>query len=532
MPFGDAIKPAPTTKHLEVGPVIVRPGQAPNLGVAWTGWREQLISSFRGALGGPKPEKEFSGKLVIRDCCIEERFPAIAFSGAVVCHVLLVLFPLPVWNVPPPRRPALDSQTEITWFGPLQYLPNLSPAKRPPRPKRTDPAAEQSSKSDTPTFHPRQTIIAEPLHPTHPRQVLFLPDQPPEPPKILPVLPNIVQLPSIEPARPKLQLSAEQLGAMRPSAPAQRATQDVVAPDLALPRIEIGAINLAPAQALAKPTLPVRPMTAPRPNPVTEEAAVSPTDFVPSTSGASSSLLIALSETPGPVAPAPVVPVGNLAARISVSPEGHPPASPSGASTGNTGLPGGGKGPDGIFISSVKAEITPPAAGLAISTISPRTSISLPQRPAPRLANLGPDSGILSGQSATILKPGISPDAVLGAKRVYTVNVNMPNLTSASGSWILNFAELNEDMAPGYVNGQSSDVAGPVPLRKVDPKYPPELRTGHVEGEVVLYAIIRKDGTVDSIQLVRGVDSLLDANAMEALAQWKFQPGGKAWLTD
>jgi TonB family protein len=103
----------------------------------------------------------------------------------------------------------------------------------------------------------------------------------------------------------------------------------------------------------------------------------------------------------------------------------------------------------------------------------------------------------------------------------------MPNLTSASGSWVLNFAELDEMDALSRAALSGSDVAGPVPLRKVDPKYPPELRTAHVEGEVILYAIIRKDGTVDSIQLVHSVDTQLDANAMEALAQWKFQPAEK-----
>jgi protein TonB len=61
----------------------------------------------------------------------------------------------------------------------------------------------------------------------------------------------------------------------------------------------------------------------------------------------------------------------------------------------------------------------------------------------------------------------------------------------------------------------------------VDPKYPPEFRNLHVDGEVVLYAIIRKDGSVDSIQLVHSVDPRLDANAMEALAQWRFRPAEK-----
>ena len=124
-------------------------------------------------------------------------------------------------------------------------------------------------------------------------------------------------------------------------------------------------------------------------------------------------------------------------------------------------------------------------------------------------------------------KLGLSPEKVLGAKRIYTLHVNMPNMTSASGSWILNFAELNETYTVGYARPDLPDLAGPVPLKKVDPKYPPELRTLHVDGEVVLYAIIRKDGSVDSIQLVHSIDPRLDANAMEALAQWKFRPAEK-----
>ena len=132
-----------------------------------------------------------------------------------------------------------------------------------------------------------------------------------------------------------------------------------------------------------------------------------------------------------------------------------------------------------------------------------------------------------SGSARESNKLDVPPEKVLGSKHVYTLHVNMPNLTSASGSWVLNFAEMDEMDAIPYPRPASSDLTGPVPLRKVDPKYPPEMRTAHVEGEVILYAIIRKDGTVDSIQLVHGVDSRLDANAMEALAQWKFQPAEK-----
>ena len=125
-----------------------------------------------------------------------------------------------------------------------------------------------------------------------------------------------------------------------------------------------------------------------------------------------------------------------------------------------------------------------------------------------------------------VLAPGAKPEAIFAGKRVYTLLVNMPNLNSATGSWILNFSELRS--SPDAPRILSSDLLSPSPLRKVDPKYPPSLIREHVEGEVVLYAVIRKDGTVDSIQLVKGIDEQLDHNAMEALGQWKFRPAEKA----
>jgi TonB family protein len=123
------------------------------------------------------------------------------------------------------------------------------------------------------------------------------------------------------------------------------------------------------------------------------------------------------------------------------------------------------------------------------------------------------------------LPAGAQPEQIFASKRIYKMLVNMPNLNSATGSWILNFSELrtsSEGPRPA-----ASEVSAPSPLRKVDPKYPPTLIKDHVEGEVVLYAVMRSDGSVDSIQLVHGIDDQLDANAMQALSQWKFRPATK-----
>src|SRR5262249_44243341 len=99
------------------------------------------------------------------------------------------------------------------------------------------------------------------------------------------------------------------------------------------------------------------------------------------------------------------------------------------------------------------------------------------------------------------LGPHAQPPALFAAPPRYSMNVNMPNLNSATGSWILNFAEMRT--APGGPASTSSgEVAEPLPLRKVDPKYPPNAIAENIEGEVILYAVIRRDGSVDSIQLV------------------------------
>jgi TonB family protein len=118
------------------------------------------------------------------------------------------------------------------------------------------------------------------------------------------------------------------------------------------------------------------------------------------------------------------------------------------------------------------------------------------------------------------LPPGAPPEQIFSKRRVYSMNVNMPNFNSATGSWVIHFSEMHLSGAAS----PSGTLAAPVPMHKVDPKYPSTLMDARVEGEVILYGVIRQNGTVDSIQLVRGVDSRLDANAMSAFGQWKFEP--------
>jgi TonB family protein len=229
--------------------------------------------------------------------------------------------------------------------------------------------------------------------------------------------------------------------------------------------------------------------------------------------------LIALSANPAP--PAPVQPPqGNLAARVSISPEGpaNGAAHSSAADSGN----GAGKSAVGISISGGNPSANASDGGAKMSAPVRK----LMTRPEPKAES--EDVAERTGPpDFAALPPGAKPEAVFAYKRVYTLNVNMPNLNSATGSWILNFSELHSDVDNMRHAPASAEISGPVPLQKVDPKYPPTLISERVTGEVILYAVIRRDGSVDSIQLVRGIDAQLDANAIRALRQWKFRPGAK-----
>ena len=59
-----------------------------------------------------------------------------------------------------------------------------------------------------------------------------------------------------------------------------------------------------------------------------------------------------------------------------------------------------------------------------------------------------------------------APDRRLEGRVVYTIAIQMPNVTSHSGSWLVWFAE--REPVPGL---SLPDVQPPSPLRKVDPKY-------------------------------------------------------------
>jgi TonB family protein len=539
--LGPAIRPA--------APPRPQPVKAPKLDVAWGSFHQGIGSSIAAVLTWTRVPKNFLANSFFKECWIERRIPRRALVAAALWHFVFVLMPYPKLPATARHNSALDN-TEITWSGPITDFPLLErkapKAKPSPRGEPAKPLPPEGAEA----FHPRQRIFTDPVHPTHPRQTLINSAAPPEPPKILPNLPNIVQFQQLPgPPRPRLQISQETLSKLRPRELRRVKFTAEPAPDL--PTLDLKLVDIAPSMlpnAPARPKLELNAGAAPRLAPRAQTGDAEPVpDIGASPSGVANgnaATLIALSATPGP--PAPVVPPqGNLSARVSISPEGRQPGVPGGSPNGTPSANGGaGGGPEssggtatgnggGKNAMDVSISGGNPPANNGISGLggSPKISAPVPHALITRPdAHAKPDDAPerTGPPNFAALPRSAQPEQIFASRRIYKMLVNMPNLNSATGSWILNFSELRTDSAGP--RPASSEVIAPGPLRKIDPKYPPTLINEHVEGEVVLYAVIRRDGSVDSIQLVRGIDEQLDANAMQALSQWKFRPATKQGL--
>lgn len=70
----------------------------------------------------------------------------------------------------------------------------------------------------------------------------------------------------------------------------------------------------------------------------------------------------------------------------------------------------------------------------------------------------------------------------------------------------------------------SVEMQKPELIRRVEPDYPDLARRLHIQGTVILQAVITRDGTVAELQLLRSVHPLLDRAAINAVTQWLYKP--------
>ena len=130
-----------------------------------------------------------------------------------------------------------------------------------------------------------------------------------------------------------------------------------------------------------------------------------------------------------------------------------------------------------------------------------------------------------AGAVAALIEAGADPNAGDNdGKLPVDYAADNEQLKDTDGYWKLNDARFqSREIGEGVFRiGEITDP--PTVIYRRDPIYSEDARKAQYEGTVVLEAIVRKDGSVEIVRVVRGLGLGLDENAMEALSEWRFSP--------
>lgn len=464
-----------------------------------------------------------------------------------------------LWMNRPQVLPQNVPRTSISNYQLSDYLPAVKPAHKKAAPVRREPqeadpeyAPQEIVSINVDHNSIRQTVV-NPVSPKLltqdiplPNIVVWTPVPSPAPVAnnhqiIFPLAAPQVVPPTQETAKRNLNNLQLPVPAPEAVAPAQQpVTRDLAAlnmpvqPQAAVPpspsavQRNLGDINLAlNTPAVEAPQLPMPEQqatdgkqAAQGGQPASSVPAAQPvTSGTGRAQGQEMGQLLALNARPIVPNGSVTVPEGNRQGEFAAGPNGRIGASarPEIKAGQGDSLPAGNGGtsnvPANIYVGDPPKKV---AGSAVVSGAPPVPNSASPIRPD-HAVTTSPDVPT-SGRNL----PGRIEEQVFGGKRYYSMSLNMPNLASAAGSWIIRFAEMNP--APGTAG---ENLSAPVAVYKVDPAYPATLARDRVEGVVVLYAVIHSDGSVGQIKVLQGVQDSLDENACTALQKWHFRPATK-----
>lgn len=95
-------------------------------------------------------------------------------------------------------------------------------------------------------------------------------------------------------------------------------------------------------------------------------------------------------------------------------------------------------------------------------------------------------------------------------------------------------ASVAISVAPGMsaddcVYAPGNGVSLPVVVKEVRATYPPTAKDGRIGGAVLLESVVRPDGSVGSVKVLKSLNAKqgFDRAAVDAMKRWQFKPGLK-----
>jgi TonB family protein len=96
-----------------------------------------------------------------------------------------------------------------------------------------------------------------------------------------------------------------------------------------------------------------------------------------------------------------------------------------------------------------------------------------------------------------------------------------PSTGSTSGNGVPNAIGGGDDDGPIQIG---FGITPPVALSRVSPLYTESARRAHIQGVVIVEAVIDREGNVGEVRVLKGLGFGLDENATNAVERWKFKP--------
>ena len=502
---------------------------------------------------------------------------AAAVSTAVHAAAFFALVHAPAVTLPRPseseyRQAIAGREEKIVWYKFRDKLPDISPRMTTPQqePLRARQKSAQSIVSSARNAPPRKRVVWTPTPPVPDVTPLAAPNlvavklPPPQPKPFIspetkpPPAPQNIRQPAavpelnpaaIVPARVPNVLLAPKPFLVPPPTPRPRSARPVLAseapqvvassthaastPEVALapkpfkaPAPQVQRPSIAPALAAEDPVLlasrphgaaetisPVlapKPFTAPplRKTPPGIGSRPSTTPDAPLLEANSKALNLAVvglnplnRELP---------PLSSSPADFSAGPQIRDTGSSSRQSNGAFSVPG-------LFVGKTREAARPDLVAQAFDApTSPERLRAAMASIHPQPASEAPGGAATSHSGA--VRVANAPEPRFAGRDVFMMAIQLPNLTSYSGSWLMWYADRTQQQA------ERDPIAPPVPHHKADPKYIASAVSERIEGKVRLACVITKEGKVGGIELLRGLDDRLNRSAEEALGKWEFYP--------
>jgi TonB family protein len=154
-----------------------------------------------------------------------------------------------------------------------------------------------------------------------------------------------------------------------------------------------------------------------------------------------------------------------------------------------------------------------PAARVVADVIKPAESTTVPpvaSKPA-------------SKAKAQPVEPPGSLVVYENGKVVFRMEPPIKPQTSSGESSPVQSAMTREEESSGEADSTSPLVGTNYLLERVEPDYPEDAKQQHIQGPVVLKALVNADGSVREVKVASG-DSHLVKAASDAVRQWRFRP--------